>query len=45
MNEIVVVNCDGIKVTYENDQMLVSSLEVSRNFQKEHKTFFRQLII
>lgn len=36
MNEIV-VNRDGIKVTYENDQMLVSSLEVSRNFQKEHR--------
>lgn len=36
MNEIV-VNHDGIKVTYENDQMLVSSLEVSRNFQKEHR--------
>ena len=36
MDEIV-VNRDGIKVTYENDQMLVSSLEVSRNFQKEHR--------
>lgn len=36
MNEII-VNHDGIMVTYENDQMLVSSLEVSRNFQKEHR--------
>lgn len=43
MNEIVVVNCDGIKVTYENDQMLVSSLEVSRNFQKEHKNVLQTI--
>lgn len=42
MNEIV-VNRDGIKVTYENDQMLVSSLEVSRNFQKEHKNVLQTI--
>lgn len=42
MNEIV-LNHDGIKVTYENDQMLVSSLEVSRNFQKEHKNVLQAI--
>lgn len=42
MNEIV-VNRDGIKVTYENDQMLVSSLEVSRNFHKEHKNVLQAI--
>lgn len=42
MNEIV-VNCDGIKVTYENDQMLVSSLEVAKNFGKNHQHVMRDI--
>lgn len=42
MNEIV-VNRDGIKVTYENDQMLVSSLEVAKNFGKNHQHVMRDI--
>lgn len=42
MNEIV-VNRDGIKVTYENDQMLVSSLEVAKNFGKNHRDVMRDI--
>lgn len=42
MNEIV-LNHDGIKVTYENDQMLVSSLEVAKNFGKNHRDVMRDI--
>lgn len=42
MNEIV-VNRDGIKVTYENDQMLVSSLEIAKNFGKNHQHVMRDI--
>lgn len=42
MNEIV-VNHDGIKVTYENDQMLVSSLEVAKIFGKNHRDVMRDI--
>ena len=42
MSEIV-VNRDGIKVTYENDQMLVSSLEVAKNFGKNHQHVMRDI--
>ena len=42
MNEIV-VNRDGIKVTYENDRMLVSSLEVAKNFGKNHQHVMRDI--
>lgn len=42
MNEIV-VNRDGIKVTYENDRMLVSSLEVAKNFGKNHRDVMRDI--
>lgn len=43
MKKEIVLNHDGIKVTYDNDQMLVSSLEVSRNFQKEHKNVLQAI--
>lgn len=42
MNEII-VNHDGIMVTYENNQMLVSSLEIAKNFGKNHQHVMRDI--
>ena len=34
-------NMDGIIIRFENDQMLVTSLQVASDFRKEHKMCIR----
>lgn len=36
-------NMDGIIIRFENDQMLVTSLQVASDFRKEHKHVLRDI--
>lgn len=34
---------NGIEIKYENNQMIVSSMEVAKNFNKNHKELLRTI--